>query len=75
MGEKVKDVLVTGATGGGSIAVMVLSKWVTMFMQLLEKKQTWLLKRFRSKKYYRQKEFQGESKLLEKGIWDGVVTL
>ena len=41
MGEKVKDVLVTGATGGvGSIAVMVLSKMGYHVHAVTGKKQT-----------------------------------
>ena len=75
MGEKVKDVLVTGATGGvGSIAVMVLSKMGYDVHAVTGKKDKHdYLKDLGAKNIIDRKEFQGESKLLEKGIWDGVV--
>ncbi len=75
LGEKVKDVLVTGATGGvGSIAVMILSKMgfnVHAVTGKQDKKD--YLKNLGAKNIIDRKEFEGESKLLEKGIWDGVV--
>ena len=75
MGEKVKDVLVTGATGGvGSIAVMVLSKMGYDVHAVTGKKDKHdYLKDIGAKNILDRKEFQSESKLLEKGIWDGVV--
>jgi len=75
MGEKIKDVLVTGATGGvGSIAVMVLSKMGYDVHAVTGKKDKHdYLKDLGAKNILDRKEFQGESKLLEKGIWDGVV--
>ena len=75
MGEKVKDVLVTGATGGvGSIAVMVLSKMGYDVHAVTGKKDKHdYLKDLGAKNILDRKEFQSESKLLEKGIWDGVV--
>ncbi len=75
MGEKVKDVLVTGATGGvGSVAVMVLSKMGYDVHAVTGKKDKHdYLKTLGAKNILDRKEFQGESKLLEKGIWDGVV--
>jgi acrylyl-CoA reductase (NADPH) len=75
MGEKIKDVLVTGATGGvGSIAVMVLSKMGYDVHAVTGKKdKTDYLKNLGAKNIIDRKEFEGESKLLEKGIWDGVV--
>ena len=75
MGEKVKDVLVTGATGGvGSIAVMVLSKMgYTVHAVTGKKDKHDYLKNLGAKNIIDRKEFEGESKLLEKGIWDGVV--
>ena len=75
MGEKVKDVLVTGATGGvGSIAVMVLSKMGYNVHAVTGKKnKSDYLKDLGAKNIIERKEFEGESKLLEKGIWDGVV--
>jgi len=75
MGEKVKDVLVTGATGGvGSIAVMVLSKMGYDVHAVTGKKdKSDYLKSLGAKNIIDRKEFEGESKLLEKGVWDGVV--
>ena len=75
MGEKVKDVLVTGATGGvGSIAVMVLSKMgYTVHAVTGKQDKHDYLKDLGAKNIIDRKEFQGESKLLEKGMWDGVV--
>jgi len=75
LGEKVKDVLVTGATGGvGSIAVMVLTKMGYDVHAVTGKKdKNEYLKNLGAKNIIDRKEFEGESKLLEKGIWDGVV--
>ena len=75
LGEKVKDVLVTGATGGvGSIAVMILSKMGYDVHAVTGKKDKEdYLKDLGAKNIIDRKEFEGESKLLEKGIWDGVV--
>jgi len=75
LGEKVKDVLVTGATGGvGSIAVMVLSKMGYDVHAVTGKKdKNDYLKNLGAKNIIERKEFEGESKLLEKGVWDGVV--
>ena len=75
LGEKVNDVLVTGATGGvGSIAIMILSKFgynVTAMTGKEDKSD--YLKELGAKKIVLRKEFEGESKLLGKGLWDGVV--
>ena len=75
LGEKVKDVLVTGATGGvGSIAVMILSKMGYEVHAVTGKKdKNDYLKDLGAKNIIDRKEFEGESKLLEKGVWDGVV--
>ena len=75
MGEKVKDVLVTGATGGvGSIAVMVLSKMGYDVHAVTGKKdKNDYLKNLGAKNIIDRKDFEGESKLLEKAVWDGVV--
>ena len=75
LGTKVKDVLVTGATGGvGSIAVMILSKMGYDVHAVTGKKdKEEYLKNLGAKNIIDRKEFEGESKLLEKGIWDGVV--
>ena len=75
LGEKVKDVLVTGATGGvGSIAVMILSKMGYDVHAVTGKKDKEdYLKNLGAKNIIERKEFESESKLLEKGVWDGVV--
>jgi alcohol dehydrogenase/acrylyl-CoA reductase (NADPH) len=75
LGEKVKDVLVTGATGGvGSIVVMILSKMGYDVHAVTGKKdKNEYLKNLGAKNIIDRKEFEGESKLLEKGTWDGVV--
>ena len=75
LGEKVKDVLVTGATGGvGSIAVMILTKMGYDVHAVTGKKdKNDYLKNLGAKNIIDRKEFEGESKLLEKGTWDGVV--
>ena len=75
LGEKVNEVLVTGATGGvGSVAVMVLSKLgcnVTAVTGKIEHSS--ILKEFGAKNIIERKELESEPKLLGKGIWDGVV--
>lgn len=75
LGSKVKDVLVTGATGGvGSVAVMVLSKMgYTVHAVTGKKDKSDYLKDLGAQNIIDRKEFTGESKLLEKGVWDGVV--
>ncbi len=75
LGEKVKDVLVTGATGGvGSIAVMILSKMGYDVHAVTGKKdKNDYLKDLGAKNIIERKDFEVESKLLEKGMWDGVV--
>ena len=75
LGEKVKDVLVTGATGGvGSVAVMVLNKMgYTVHAVTGKKDKHDYLKDLGAAHILDRSEFLGESKLLEKGIWDGVV--
>tara|TARA_B100001123_G_scaffold437781_1_gene571233 strand:- start:394 stop:1395 length:1002 start_codon:yes stop_codon:yes gene_type:complete len=75
LGEKVNDVLVTGATGGvGSVAVMALSKLgckVTAVTGKME--QSNFLKELGAKNVIERKELESEPKLLSKGTWDGVV--
>ncbi len=75
LGDKVKDVLVTGATGGvGSVAVMVLNKMgYTVHAVTGKKDKHDYLKNLGATHILDRSEFLGESKLLEKGIWDGVV--
>ncbi len=75
LGEKVNEVLVTGATGGvGSIAVMVLSKLgcnVTAVTGKMD--QSDYLKELGAKNIIERKELQNEPRLLGKSLWDGVV--
>jgi len=75
LGEKVKDVLVTGASGGvGSIAVMILSKLGYSVSAVSGKKdQSDYLKKLGAKIILDRKDFEGEPKVLGKGLWDGVV--
>jgi len=75
LGEKVNEVLVTGATGGvGSIAVMVLSKLgYTVTAMSGKKDKSNYLKELGAKNIIERKEYEGEPKLLGKGLWDGVV--
>jgi len=75
LGDKVNDVLVTGATGGvGSVAVMVLSKLgcnVTAITGKME--QSNFLKKLGARNIIDRKELESEPKMLSKGMWDGVV--
>jgi len=75
LGEKVKDVLVTGATGGvGSIAIMVLSKFGYKVSAVTGKKdQSNYLKELGASNIIDRKDFEGEPRVLGKGLWDGVV--
>ena len=75
LGEKVNEVLVTGATGGvGSIAVMALSKLGCNVTAVTGKNnQSDFLKELGAKNIIDRKELESEPKLLGKGIWDGVV--
>ena len=75
MQSKVNDVLVTGSTGAvGQVAVMVLSKMgcnVTALTGKMDKSD--YLKELGAKNVVDRKEFEGEAKLIGKGLWDGVV--
>ena len=75
LGEKVNNVLVTGATGGvGSIAVMILSKFGYNVTAVTGKKdKADYLKELGAKNIIDRKELEGEPKILGKGLWDGVV--
>jgi len=75
LGEKVNEVLVTGATGGvGSVAVMALSKLGCNVTAITGKmKQSGYLKDLGAKNVIDRKEFEVDPKLLGKGTWDGVV--
>ena len=75
LGEKVKDVLVTGATGGvGSMSVMVLTKMgykVTAVTGKADKND--FLKELGASSILDRKELESESRPLDRGLWDGVV--
>ena len=75
VGEKVNDVLVTGATGGvGSIAVMILSKFGYNVTAVTGKKnKSDYLKELGAKNIIDRKELEGEPRILGKGLWDGAV--
>ena len=75
LGEKVKEVLVTGASGGvGSIAIMVLSKFgYTVSAVTGKKDKSNYLKELGASNIIDRKDFEGEPRVLGKGLWDGVV--
>ena len=70
LGEKVNNVLVTGATGGvGSIAVMILSKLGCNVTAVTGKKdQSDYLKELGAKNIIERKELENEPRPLGKGI-------
>jgi len=75
LGEKVKDVLVTGATGGvGSIAVMILAKFgynVTAATGKSEHNE--YLKSIGAKNIINRADLEKEPRPLDKGLWDCAV--
>jgi len=75
LGEKVNDVLVTGATGGvGCMSVMVLSKMGYKVTAVTGKKdKADFLKKLGASTVIDRKELDVESRPLDKGLWDGVV--
>ena len=75
LGEKVNDVLVTGATGGvGCMSVMVLSKMGYKVTAVTGKKdKVDFLKKLGASTIVERKELEVESRPLDKGLWDGVV--
>ena len=75
LGEKVNDVLVTGATGGvGSIAVMALTK-LGYNVSAVTGKESKIdyLKSIGAKNIINRAEFDKDPRLIDKGLWDGVV--
>ena len=75
LGEKVNDVLVTGATGGvGSVAIMVLTKlgYNVTAVSGKESKSDYL-KSLGAKNIINRAEFDKDPKPIDKGLWDGVV--
>ncbi len=75
LGEKVNDVLVTGATGGvGSVAVMALTKLGYNVTAVTGKEsKTDYLKSLGAKNVINRSEFDKDPRLIDKGLWDGVV--
>ncbi|MDB0054020.1 oxidoreductase [Candidatus Pelagibacter sp.] len=75
LGEKVEDVLVTGATGGvGSVAVMALTKLGYNVTAVTGKdSKTDYLKSLGAKNVINRSEFDKDPRLIDKGLWDGVV--
>ncbi|NCW36759.1 MAG: acryloyl-CoA reductase [Proteobacteria bacterium] len=75
LGEKVNDVLVTGASGGvGSIAVMILSKFGYNVTAVTGKKSNEeYLKLLGAKNVINKEELDKDPRPLDKGLWDGVV--
>ena len=75
LGEKVNDVLVTGATGGvGSVAVMALTKLGYNVSAVTGKdSKIDYLKSLGAKNVVNRSEFDKDPRLIDKGLWDGVV--
>ena len=75
LGEKVKEVIVSGASGGvGSIAVMALNKLGYNVTAVTSKTNNIeYLKSIGAKQIISTKDLDKESKPLEKGLWDGAV--
>ena len=75
LGEKVNDVLVTGASGGvGSIAIMILSKFGYNVTAVTGKKSNEeYLKLLGAKNVINKEELDKDPRPLDKGLWDGVV--
>jgi len=75
LGEKVNDVLVTGATGGvGSAAVMALTKLGYNVTAVTGKdSKADYLKSLGAKTVVNRSEFDKDPRLIDKGLWDGVV--
>jgi putative quinone oxidoreductase, YhdH/YhfP family len=75
LGQKVEDVIVTGASGGvGSIAVMILNKLgcnVTAVTGKESNKE--YLKSIGAKNIIKTSELMKDSRPLDKGLWDGAV--
>ncbi|MDB0067011.1 oxidoreductase [Candidatus Pelagibacter sp.] len=75
LGDKVNDVLVTGATGGvGSVAVMALTKLGYNVTAVTGKdSKTDYLKSLGAKNVVNRADFDKEPRPIDKGLWDGVV--
>ena len=75
LGEKVNDVLVTGATGGvGSVAIMALTKLGYNVTAVTGKdSKSDYLKSLGAKNIVNRAEFDKDPRPIDKGLWDGVV--
>ena len=75
LGEKVENVIVSGASGGvGSIAVMILNKLGCNVTAVTGKKSNIdYLKSIGAKNVINTNEMMKDSRLLDKGLWDGAV--
>ena len=75
LGEKVHNVLVTGSTGGvGSIAVIALNKMGYNVTAVTGKdSKADYLKSLGAKSVVNRAEFDKDPRLIDKGLWDGVV--
>ena len=75
LGDKVNDVLVTGATGGvGSVAVMALTKLGYNVTAVTGKdSKTDYLKSLGAKNVVNRADFDKDLRPIDKGLWDGVV--
>ena len=75
LGDKVNDVLVTGATGGvGSVAVIALTKLGYNVTAVTGKdSKADYLKSLGAKTVVNRSEFDKDPRLIDKGLWDGVV--
>ena len=75
LGEKVNDVLVTGATGGvGSVAIMALTEMGYNVSAVTGKdSKSDYLKSLGAKNIINRAEFDKDPRPIDKGLWDGVV--
>tara|TARA_Y100000591_G_scaffold310582_1_gene313082 strand:- start:1345 stop:2349 length:1005 start_codon:yes stop_codon:yes gene_type:complete len=75
LGEKVQDVIVTGASGGvGSIAVMILNKLGCNVTAVTSKTSNHeYLKSIGAKNFINTSELNKDARPLDKGLWDGAV--
>ena len=75
LGEKVENVIVTGASGGvGSIAVMILNKLGCSVTAVTGKESNKeYLKSIGAKNTINTSELMKEARPLDKGLWDGAV--
>ncbi|MDB4845637.1 acryloyl-CoA reductase [Candidatus Pelagibacter sp.] len=74
LGEKVNDVVVTGASGGvGSIAVMMLSKMGCNVTAVTSKPNEDYLKSIGAKNIIKSSDLDKEARALDKGLYDGAV--